>query len=164
MSEPGHNSKSVARLGFTTEPGHLYAAYSHDRAWIKVGFSTRLPDRLKAINYDYYGSPFTFIGATPSVYRAEQQIHRALRPFLQRKSCHGREIYPNVPSLEKVVKSIVEGNSRPAFEIENLFDLMDWCRTAARHPTNRDPALVAFQQVVEWRAARRAELLARSAA
>lgn len=164
MSTPGHNSKRIARLRVITEPGHLYAAYSRDGDWIKVGFSTRLSDRLKAIDHDFYGGPFKFMGATPSVYRAEQQVHRALKPFLQRQSCHGRELYPNVPSLEQAVRAMVGGQSRPPFTLEEILDLMDWCRKAARHPANRDPALAALQRVKEWRAARHAELMARIAA
>jgi hypothetical protein len=136
----------------TKEPGHLYAARSLDGVWIKVGFSTCLQDRLKAINHEYsIGGRLSLIGATPSVFRAEQQIHRCLRPFLQGKQTQGRELYPAVPSLESVVSIVVSGRDRPPLDLDDYLDLARWCRSEARQPHNKLPALAAHSAIAEWR-------------
>ena len=153
------------RNHFTDEPGHLYAARSLDGGWIKVGFSTRLEDRLKAINHEYgIGGRLSLIGATPSVFRAEQQIHRCLRPFLQRKQTQGRELYPAVPSLEAVVSLVVSGRDRPPLDLDDYLDLARWCRAKAREPQNKAPALAAHKAISEWRREQWLAFKARTAA
>lgn len=138
--------QSHARLKMLNEPGHLYAAYSRYCDWVKIGFSSKLGDRLEAINRQYAAfAPFSLIGSARSTWRAEQQVHRFLEPLRQRRVAATRELYPAIPTVISAIKAMLEGRERPTFTADQMRDLRAWGRKMAEHPLNRTPALEAFQ-------------------
>lgn len=148
------SNKSAARLRVVNEKGDLYAATSADGRWIKIGFSTRLADRLKAINLDYPSAgPFTLIGSTRSTYRVEQQLHRAMKPFHLINIGAGKELYPASPAVRRIVDEVMAQPEMETIEIDDLLHFRRWCRAHAELEVNKAPARVAH-------ARRIAELLA----
>lgn len=113
--------------------GHdcIYVARSEDDCWIKIGFSSHLTQRLNALDSafpDY--APFIPVGACRSSYRAEQQIHRALRS-LHVEDC--REIYPAFPQITRLADSLVAWDYLPHFEIDDYFVLKAWAKRLSAH-------------------------------
>lgn len=162
-------NKSAARLRVVSEKGDLYAAQSADGTRIKIGFSTRLPDRLKALNFDFPSvGPFKFLGSTVSTYRVEQQLHRAMKPFHQIHINAGKELYPAAPAVVTVVEALI---ARPTLEPLSLDDLMAfrrWCRHQAALDENRSVARATYaERIAKMEEANRrwlAGLMARIAA
>lgn len=137
-------NKSAARLRVVNEGGDLYAAASADGLWIKLGFSTRLADRLKAINHEYIGAaPFRLIGSTASTFGVEQQLHRAMQPLHLIRIAAGKELYPASPAVMKIVKAIIAQPTLGWIELDDLFALRRWCRLQARLDENAAVARVA---------------------
>lgn len=108
----------------------LYAARSRDKQWIKFGFSKHITDRLAAIDQDYLRcAPFTPLGVCLSSWRAEQQLHRALRPI---KSWFSREIYPSYSGIVQLAEIITETEVFEPFGVDDYCDLRKWSRQVAR--------------------------------
>lgn len=144
MMDRARQNKSAARLRVVRGPGDLYAARSGDGCWIKIGFSTCLRDRLRALNYDFPGiGPFTLIGSTQSTYRVEMQLHRAMQPFHQIHIAAGKELYPASPGVLAVVKQLVAAPTLEPIEIDTLLAFRRWCRDQAARDENRNVALAA---------------------
>jgi hypothetical protein len=143
-------NKSVARLRVVNEKGDLYAAESADGRWIKIGFSTRLKDRLRAINLEYEGAPFTLIGSTRSTYRVEQQLHRAMKPFHLIHIGAGKELYPAAPAVRRIVDEVLAQPEMETIEIDDLLHFRRWCRAHADLEVNKAPARIAHaRRIVE---------------
>lgn len=124
---------SQGRKRMLSDPGYLYAAYSRGECWIKVGFSLNVPRRLGTLNSRFKQlAPFTLIGATLSLYRAERQIHRILLPFRDFHIGLSRELYLAVPALESAVKMVVAGVDRPPMDWRDVSDCVKWSRAQAR--------------------------------
>lgn len=133
------NARSEARDRMLTQPGHLYAAYSAGKCWIKVGFSLNVERRLRDLNSRFAPlAPFSLIGKTPSLYRAEQQIHRTLSPFRFHAVGLSRELYLATPKLEEVVHAVVEKDDFPPLELDELLAGMRWARAYATRSGIRD--------------------------
>jgi hypothetical protein len=138
---------SAARQRVLTGPGHLYAAYSRYCDWVKIGFSTRFKERLDEIDHAYpLFAPFSLIGATPSVYRVEQQVHRFLEPLRQRRTASTKELYPAMPSIVGTVKKLLAYDQSEPFSLEQMRDLREWGRRMAQHPLNRIEAEICFER------------------
>lgn len=128
-------------------PGHLYAAYSRYCDWVKVGFSSKLGDRLETINSQYAEfAPFSLIGTVPSTWSAEQQLHYLLAPFRHRRKGRTKELYPATPSLVEAVKAIVGNKQWERLSYEGWKPVIDWSRRAAKAPINQTEALRAFER------------------
>lgn len=130
-------NKSEARLRVVNERGDLYAAASASGLWVKVGFSTRLADRLKALNYLYANDgPFRLIGSTNSTYRVEQQLHRAMKPLHTIKIGAGKELYPASPAVLRIANAVVGRPTLEWIELDDILALNRWCRAQARLESN----------------------------
>lgn len=126
------NAISEGRRRMLTQPGHLYAAYSRGECWIKVGFSLDVDRRIYGLNSRFKQlAPFTLIGATPSLYRSERQLHRILRPFRDYQIGLSRELYLAVPALERLVRVVVDGVDRPPLDWSDLLECTRWARAQA---------------------------------
>jgi hypothetical protein len=136
-------NKSAARLRVVTEKGDLYAATSADGRWIKIGFSTRLKDRLRAINLEYEGAPFTLIGSTRSTYRVEQQLHRAMKPFHLIHIGAGKELYPAAPAVRRIVDAVLARPEMERIPLDDMLQFRRWCRAQAALEENKAPARIA---------------------
>lgn len=133
------NPWSEARNRMLTQPGHLYAAYSSGKCWIKVGFSLNVPRRMGEINRRFPAlAPFTLIGATPSVYSAERQMHRILSRFRFHAIGLSRELYLALPVVEKLVQTVVEGVDRPRLTLDEYIATSRWASECARKPRLRE--------------------------
>jgi len=138
---------SEARLKMLYEPGHIYAAYSRYCDWIKLGFSSKIDERLEAIEKQYAEfAPFSLIGVTASTHRAEQQLHRAFAPFRQRRNGRTRELYPAVQPLVQSIKNLVSWREWKPMEGERWLALYRWARDAADNPANRVEAIISFER------------------
>lgn len=172
MSKPGHNRRSEARLRVVNEAGDLYAAESADGLWIKVGFSTRLTERLKEINSSYQCAPFKLLGSTRSTYRMEQMIHRALRPFHHLHIAAGKELYPAAPAVRFVVERITDHETFDDISLDDKLQFLRWCRAAANKVESKRAAVTAHRERFEkmwaveeaYMARLRARIAAREAA
>lgn len=83
--------------------GHLYAVATADGQWVKVGYSTRVSERLADLaRDDYYRAPGEVIGVVPSTFAAERALHARLRPFKQERT-GPRELYRASPELLALV-------------------------------------------------------------
>lgn len=138
-------NRSRARLRVVTEKGDLYAASSADGLWIKIGFSTQLDSRLKALGLDFPGNgPFTLIGKTISTYRVETQLHRAMQPFHQIHIGAGKELYPACPAVRLIVgRLIVAREFLEPIQLDDLLHFRRWCRVQARLEKNSAVAHIA---------------------
>jgi hypothetical protein len=107
----------------------LYAARCGNRRWIKIGFSSRITNRLGQLDsaFPQY-APFIPLGVCQSSWRAEQQLHRALRS-LHADDC--REIYPAIPGIEHIVQQIVDRKHISHCELDVYFKLKGWAKQAA---------------------------------
>jgi hypothetical protein len=111
--------------------GCVYAARTGNRRWIKIGFSSHITSRLNALDYSFpQYAPFIPLGACRSSWRAEQQIHRALRS-LHVEGC--REIYPAIKPIEQVAEALVAGEYLPHFDIDEFCSLKDWAKRLSAH-------------------------------
>lgn len=138
---------SNARQRFLTGPGHLYAAYSRYCDWIKIGFSTRLSERMDELNYAYpLFAPFSLIGATASRYRVEQQVHGFLTALRQRQTASTKELYPATPTVVGTVKKLLAHDQSAPFSIDQMCELREWGRRMAQHPLNRTEAEICFDR------------------
>lgn len=164
MSKPGHNRRSEARLRVVNEAGDLYAAESSDGLWIKVGFSTRLTERLKQIDAQCPGGPFKLIGSVRSKYRVEQQIHRLLRPFHGLHIGAGKELYPAAPAVRMVVDAVLRHPPLECIDIDDLLQMRRWCRGEVRKVENMRAAVIAHRERFEKLWAAEDRYLARIAA
>lgn len=136
-ARPKNANKSAARIRVVSERGDLYAARSADGRRIKIGFSTRLSDRIKALSYDFPScGPFTLIGSTVSTHRVEQQIHSAMKPLHGLQIAAGKELYPASPAVLSVVKFLIAEPTLDAIEWESLREFRAWCRHHARTEQN----------------------------
>lgn len=162
------NRRSEARLRVVNEEGDLYAAESADGLWIKVGFSTRLTERLKQIDADCPGAPFKLIGSVRSKYRVEQQIHRMLRPLHGLHIGAGKELYPAAPAVRMVVDAVLRHPPMERIDIDDLMQMRRWCRGEALKVENMRAAVTAHRERFEalWAAEdrRMARIAARIAA
>ena len=149
MSKPGHNRRSEARLRVVNEAGDLYAAESSDGLWIKVGFSTRLAERLKQIDAECSGGPFNLIGSVRSKYCVEQQIHRLLRPFHGLHIGAGKELYPAAPAVRQVVDAVLRHEPIDWIDSDDLRELRRWCWDEAKKVENMRAAVVAHRERFE---------------
>ena len=145
MIEPARNRRSEARLRVVNETGDLYAAASSDGLWIKIGFSTRLAERLKEIDSIYQCAPFKLLGSTRSTYRMEQMIHRALRPFHHLHIAAGKELYPAAPTVRFVAERITAHETFDDISLEDRLFLLRWCRSEAGRDESRRAALIAHR-------------------
>jgi hypothetical protein len=152
-----NENKSKARLRVVSEKGHIYAAESADGTRIKIGFSTQLADRLKAINFDFPGSgPFKLLGSTVSTFRVEQQLHRAMRPFHQIHVNAGKELYPAAPAVLTVVEAVIAQPTLDVFPIDDLLAFRRWCRHQATLDENKAIARIVYaDRIAEMEDARR---------
>lgn len=158
-------AQSIARQKMLTEPGHLYAVYSRYCDWIKLGFSSKVEDRLEAIERQYAEfAPFSLIGKTVSTYRAEQQLHRVLEPFRQRRTGRTKELYPAVPPLVQTIKNVLTWREWKHMPGEQWLRVMRWAREAAANPAHRTEAIISYERyhaermagLRQWHAERRA--------
>lgn len=134
---PKNRNKSEARLRVVNDIGDLYAAASASGLWIKIGFSTQLADRLKALNYDFASDgPFHLIGSTKSTYRVEQQLHRAMKSLHTIRIGAGKELYPASPAVRAIAEAVVAEPTCDPFELDDLLDLRRWCRAQSRLAPN----------------------------
>jgi len=148
-------AQSIARMKMLTEPGHLYAVYSRYCDWVKIGFSTKVDERLENIAHQYDEfAPFTLIGKTVSTYRAEQQLHRALEPFRQRHTGRTRELYPAVPPLVQTVKNVLSWREWKPMPWEQWKRVSGWAREAARKPLVKTEAIISYERFYAERVAR----------
>lgn len=138
-------NKSAARLRVVNGRGDLYAASSADGLWIKIGFSTRLADRLKALNADYrQQAPFTLIGSVESDYYAETQLHRMMQPFHLIHIGAGKELYPACPAVRLIVERIIVARKTyDGIELDDLRPFRQWCSAQAKLEQNKAVARVA---------------------
>lgn len=143
------NRRSAARLRVVNEPGDLYAAESADGLWIKIGFSTRLAERLKEIDGLYEGAPFTLLGSTRSTYNMEQLIHRALRPFHHLHIAAGKELYPAAPAVRFVAERITAHETFDDVSLDDRLLFLRWCRAEAARGESRRAALTAHRERFE---------------
>lgn len=124
-------------------PGHVYAARSYCKDWVKIGYSASVEERLNSINIDYrFYAPFQRIGIVPSSLQAEQQIHRVLRPFRVMKVDSCREMYPAVPLILDFVDRFLSVPVWPGLEMLEAVDMRLEARLLSKHPNVR-PALTA---------------------
>src|SRR5690242_14004014 len=146
-------NKSAARLRVVNEEGDLYAARSGDGIWIKIGFSTHLTDRLRAINLEYKGAPFSLIASTRSTYQVELKLHRAMKPFHQLHIAAGKELYPACPAIRVIVEELIAKPARLTLNLDTHLALRRWCREEARKAENQRPAYIAhwdrFEKLIE---------------
>ena len=144
-----HTNQSAARLRVVSQVGDIYAAQSSDGQRIKIGFSTQLGDRLKALNYEFpQSAPFTFLGSTKSKYRVEQQIHRALQPFHHIHVNAGKELYPAAPTVRLVVsRLIVSRDHLDWIELDDMLALTRWCREQAKQDQNKAVAELVYAPI-----------------
>jgi|TARA_R110002126_G_scaffold134634_1_gene278787 hypothetical protein len=149
MIEPARNRRSEARLRVVNEAGDLYAAASSDGLWIKVGFSTRLPERLKQIDHECTGAPFKLIGSVRSTYRVEQQLHRMLKPFHGLHIGAGKELYPAAPAVRQVVEAVLRHEPIESIHIDDLLALRRWCRAEVEKVENMRAAVAAHRERFE---------------
>lgn len=140
------NPWSEARDRMLTQPGHLYAAYSAGKCWIKVGFSLNVDRRLRELNHRFPAlAPFSLIGKTPSLYRAERQLHRTLAPFRFHAVGLSRELYLAIPKLEEVVQAVVAKDEFPPLTLDELLSGMRWARAYATRSGIRDHVRDLYQ-------------------
>ena len=133
------NRWAEARDRMLTQPGYLYAAHSAGKCWIKVGFSLNVDRRLRELNSRFPQlAPFSLIGKTPSVYRAEQQFHRILSRFRFHAIGLSRELYLALPIVEKLVRTVVEGEDRPPLTLDEYLETARWASKCASTPGLRD--------------------------
>lgn len=133
------NRRSEARNRMLTQAGHLYAAYSKEQCWIKLGFSLDVDRRLREINSRFpVLAPFSLIGSTPSVYEAERQMHRILAPFRHYAVGLSRELYLALPKVEELIKTVVGGRDRPPMTLEEVRLAARWSVAHACQPGMRD--------------------------
>ncbi len=151
--------QSRARLRMLSGPGHLYAAYSRYCDWIKIGFTSKAaPERILAINVQYaHFAPFSLIGAVPSLWAAEQQIHAWFAPFRQRNKGLTTELYPAAPSVVGAIKRILGNDRWDGLEYPESREVHDWMRSAAAHPLNKVEATICFDRFGAERALQKAE-------
>lgn len=142
-------AQSEARLRVVNEEGDLYAANSADGRWIKVGFSTRLAERLKAIDLEYAGAPFTLIGSVRSTFRVEQQLHRLLRPFHHLHIGAGKELYPAAPAVRQLVEAVLAHQPIKRIDLDDLLALHRWCRSEATKIESKRAAVIAHRERFE---------------
>jgi hypothetical protein len=120
-------AQSEARERMLTQPGHLYAAFSKGECWIKLGFSLNVDRRIGEINRRFPQlAPFSLIGKTPSLYRAERQMHRILWPFREYQTGLSRELYLAVPAVQRIIKTVVTGVDRPPLDYQQVRECFDW--------------------------------------
>ncbi|MBS0219162.1 MAG: hypothetical protein JSR91_00320 [Proteobacteria bacterium] len=150
-------AKSEARIRMLYEPGHLYAAYSRYCDWIKLGFTSKgAPNRLEGCAAQYAEfAPFSLIGVAKSTWRAEQQLHRLMRPFLQNKTASTAELYPAVPAVVEMVKFVLSHPTWSLVDLDRHRSIRDWVRVKAGHPLNRVLANESFSLFFAERSARR---------
>lgn len=143
-------NKSEARLRVVNEDGDLYAAQSADGVWVKIGFSTRLADRLKSLSRDFpKAGPFRLLGQTISNYHAELQLHRAMHPFHQIRIASGKELYPACPAVLFIVNRVIIGRDRfDGIELDDLLPFRRWCRSQAKLEQNAAVARVAHAEQI----------------
>jgi hypothetical protein len=149
MIEPARNRRSEARLRVVNEAGDLYAAESSDGLWIKIGFSTRLAERLKEIDSIYQCAPFKLLGSTRSTYRMEQMIHRALRPFHHLHIAAGKELYPAAPTVRFVAERITAHETFGGISLDERMMFHRWCRAAAGLVESKRAAVTAHRERFE---------------
>lgn len=149
MREVGRNRRSEARLRVVNEVGDLYAAESADGLWIKIGFSTRLAERLKEIDGSYRCAPFKLLGSTRSTYRMEQMIHRALRPFHHLHIAAGKELYPAAPAVRYVAERITDHETFDHVSLDDRLMFHRWCRAAAGRIESKRAAVTAHRERFE---------------
>lgn len=138
---------SAARLKMLNEPGHIYAAYSRYCDWIKLGFTTKLDQRLENLEHQYAEfAPFSLIGVTVSTHRAEQQLHRALAAFRQGQTGRTKELYPAVRPMVQTVKNLVSWREWKPMSADRWIGLRRWAWAESKQPFNRVEALLAFDR------------------
>ncbi len=164
MNNPDRNRRSEARLRVVNEAGDLYAAASADGLWIKVGFSTRLAERLKQIDRECAGAPFTLIGSVRSTYRVEQQLHRILKPFHGLHIGAGKELYPAAPAVRQMVAAVLRHEPITSIHIDDLLELRRWSRAEVKKAENMRAAVTAHRERFEKLWAAEDRYLARIAA
>lgn len=149
MMNPVRNRHSEARLRVVNEAGDLYAAASSDGLWIKVGFSTRLAERLKQIDRECTGAPFGLIGNVRSTYRVEQQLHRILKPFHGLHIGAGKELYPAAPAVRQIVDAVLRHEPIESIHIDDILELRRWCRAEVQKVENMRAAVTAHRERFE---------------
>jgi hypothetical protein len=155
MSAVRYPRMSEARKAMLRGPGWLYAARSRYCDWIKIGFTAKSAKvRLDGCNEQYAEfAPFSLIGALPSSWSAEQQLHRLLAPFRQRQTGRTKELYPAVPSLVRAIDTIFANDRWDLLEFSEWREVSAWVYRASAHPLNRNPALESFDLFRSERAA-----------
>lgn len=119
-------------------PSYIYACYSRYCDWVKVGFSTRPQQRFLELNKSYPAfAPFTPIGTVLGCIEAEQQFHRAMRPFRWRGGVGSIELYPATKSVLDIVRIVLGMTYYWPFDDLEMACFEDWAAHAARHPLNR---------------------------
>lgn len=148
-------AQSIARQKMLNEPGHLYAVYSRYCDWIKIGFSSKVDDRLASIAHQYEEfAPFSLIGKTVSTYRAEQQLHRVLAPFRQREKGRTKELYPAVPPLVKTIENVLTWREWKPMPSDQWRRVGRWAYEAAKNPAHRAEAIISYERYYAERVAR----------
>lgn len=147
-------SMSVARIKMLREPGHIYVAHSRYCDWIKLGFSSKVDERLVAIESQYAEfAPFSLMGKVPSTWRAEQQLHRILAPFRARHTGRSKELYPSTPLLVKTLRDVLTWRKWEPVPFDRLRLMCAHYRGLAAKPLVALEAEVAFDRYYEERSA-----------
>lgn len=143
MDAARHSNKSKARLRVVNEPGDLYAALTADGTRVKIGFSTRLSERIKALNHDFPGDgPFKLIGSTRSTYRMEMRLQRAMQVFHRIYISAGKELYPASPAVLAIVRQLMSEPTLENVDLDEWLEFRRWCHVQASLPENERVARV----------------------
>lgn len=146
-SQIRYPAMSEARLRMLNEPGHLYAVYSRYCDWIKLGFSSKVDERLESINLQYAEfAPFSLIGKVRSMYRAEQQLHSGFAAFRLGRTGRTKELYPAVKPLVQVIKNILTHREWVPMSYEQCRSTRRWAQAHAQLPLNRIESVISFER------------------
>lgn len=143
---------SDARYKMLHEPGHIYVAHSRYCDWVKVGFSTKISDRLESINRQYADfAPFSSMGTVRSTWSAEQQLHRFAAPFRAGHTGRSKELYPSTPELLKLLRAILTYREWVRLPFDDYRKARDYYRWVATRPTVAVEAEIAFGRYFDER-------------